>query len=282
MAVIHVALSPGHVDVVAVTETAQVFRIPRALSGAAESLLDLSGSMSRAPAPLLSLHHFGPVTGLSLCVRKPLAATCGMDRSIRLWNLLTLECELVVYFPECPLSVSFHPSGLHLLVGFSDKLRLCNVLCNEIRAYRELPIKQCMEVAFSHGGQAFACVNGTLIQVYDSYTGEQLAVFRGHTGQVRSLSWSMDDLRLVSAGVDGAVYQRKLGSAGRLQELVQKGCKFTCALVTEADRMYAVGDDRMLKEIVDRAVHKTLDAGCVLTTHRSGPLATHLAAHRRH
>ena len=266
VAVVHVALSPGLEDVVAVTESQQAFLIPRALAASVDGAAPLSAPLPRGPiSPLLTLHHSGCVTGLSLCVRKPLAATCGVDRSIRLWNLLSLECELVVYFPECPLSVAFHPSGLHLLVGFSDKLRLCNVLLHEIRAYRELPIKSCMEVAFSHGGQAFACVNGTLIQVYDTYTGEQLAVFRGHTGQVRSLSWSKDDLRLVSAGVDGAVYQRKLGSAGRLQELVQKGCKFTCALVTEQERMYAVGDDRMLKEIVERAVHKTLDAGCVLT-----------------
>ena len=282
--VVHVALSCSQADVLAVTDTAHAFRIAQAMGQPAQQQQTTtaphsqqsagsrpqSGTLSssaaaRSVAPLLSLHHSGAITGLSLCVRKPLAATCGADRSIRLWNLLSLQCELVVYFPEVPLSVSFHPSGLQLLVGFSDKLRLCSVLSSEIRAYRELPIKACMECAFSHGGHAFACVNGTLIQVYDTHTGEQLAVFRGHTGPVRSLAWSADDLRLVSAGLDGAVYQRRLGSAGRMQELVQKGCKFTCALVTEHDRLYAVGDDRLLKEIVDRSVNKTLDAGCVLT-----------------
>ena len=282
--VVHVTLSPSLSDVLAITDTSQAFRITQPTSQPtgqplhpAQQLHSTTGGVSSRPqsgavsapprsvTPLLSLHHSGPITGLSLCVRKPLAATCGADRSIRLWNLLTLQCELVVYFPEVPLSVSFHPSGLHLLVGFSDKLRLCNVLSHEIRAFKELPIKSCAECAFSHGGAAFACVNGTLIQVYDTYTGEQLAVFRGHTGPVRSLAWSADDLRLVSAGSDGAVYQRRLSSASRMQELVQKGCKFTCALVTEHDRLYAVGDDRLLKEIVERSVHKTLDAGCVLT-----------------
>ena len=264
---VHVALSPGLSDLVAVTDTAQAFRIARPTTrplGEGKAPAQ-PPPLPRAVQPLLAPHHSGAITGLSLCVRKPLAATCGADRSIRLWNLLTLRCELVVYFPELPLSLSFHPSGLHLLVGFADKLRLCNVLLNEIRAYRELPIKACAECAFSHGGQSFAAVNGTLVQVYDTYTGEQLAVFRGHTGLVRSLSWSADDLRLVSAGVDGAVYQRRLGSSARVQELVQKGCRFSSALLTDGERMYAVGDDRMLKEIVDRSVAKTLDAGCVLT-----------------
>jgi len=44
-------------------------------------------------------------------------------------------------FPEDALSVSFHPSGLHILVGFSDKLRLMNLLMDDIRVVAEFPIK---------------------------------------------------------------------------------------------------------------------------------------------
>ena len=101
------------------------------------------------------------------------AFDCG---TISLWTVLW-----VCYFPEQPLSLSFHPTGLQLLVGFADKLRLCSVLLGEVRAYKEFAIKGCCECAFSHGGHLFAAVNGTLVQVYDTNTGEQLAVFRGHT-----------------------------------------------------------------------------------------------------
>ena len=282
---VHVCLSPSLQQLAVCTDTQQTFRMDRPVALAAvaghqtlpadaalqSSLLQPSAPTSlllssvRNFSPLLSLHHSGSVTGLSVCVRKPLVATCGVDRSLRLWNYLTLDCALVCYFPEQPLSLSFHPSGLQLLVGFADKLRLCSVLLGEVRAYKEFAIKGCCECAFSHGGHLFAAVNGTLVQVYDTNTGEQLAVFRGHTAPVRSLAWSRDDTRLVSAGLDGAVYQRRLGQSARLHELVQKGCRFTCAVVTQQDRMYAVGDDRMLKEIVERNVNKTLDAGCVLT-----------------
>ena len=60
--------------------------------------------------------------------------------------------------------IAFHPSGLHVLVGFEDKLRLCNVFMDDIRPFKEFPIKQCRECAFSRGGDMFAAVNGNVIQ----------------------------------------------------------------------------------------------------------------------
>ena len=30
--------------------------------------------------------HRGVITGMDVCIRKPLIATCGLDRSVRIWN----------------------------------------------------------------------------------------------------------------------------------------------------------------------------------------------------
>lgn len=30
--------------------------------------------------------HHGVITGMDVCIRKPLIATCGLDRSVRIWN----------------------------------------------------------------------------------------------------------------------------------------------------------------------------------------------------
>ena len=30
--------------------------------------------------------HYNHVTGLDVCIRKPLVATCSLDRSVRIWN----------------------------------------------------------------------------------------------------------------------------------------------------------------------------------------------------
>ena len=54
-----------------------------------------------------------------MCIRKPLVVTCGMDRSVRVWNYLTRTIEVMKFFNEQPHSVAFHPSGLHILVGFT-------------------------------------------------------------------------------------------------------------------------------------------------------------------
>ena len=61
---------------------------------------------------------------MDTCIRKPLVATCGLDKSVRIWNYVDKTLELYKYFNEEAHSVAFHPSGLHVLAGFSDKLDL--------------------------------------------------------------------------------------------------------------------------------------------------------------
>jgi hypothetical protein len=109
--------------------------------------------------------HSQAITGLDCCIRKPLVATCSMDMSVRIWNYHDKHLEQMKYFPEEAYSIAFHPSGLHILVGFADKLRLMNLLMDDIRTYKEFGIKGCREVVFSHGGAFFAAVNSNTIQV---------------------------------------------------------------------------------------------------------------------
>lgn len=44
---------------------------------------------------MCKFHGPGAITGMDLCVRKPLVATTGMDRSIRIWNYLDFKLEMV-------------------------------------------------------------------------------------------------------------------------------------------------------------------------------------------
>ena len=54
--------------------------------------------------------------------------------------------ELYKEFAEEAYSVALHPSGLYILVGFSDKLRLMNLLIDDIRTFKEFTIRGCREV----------------------------------------------------------------------------------------------------------------------------------------
>ena len=53
-------------------------------------------------------------------------------------------------------------------------------------------------------------------------------------GRTRSLSWTADDTTLVSAGMDGAVYEYNILNDGRREsDWVHKGTNFSCVIVTQ-------------------------------------------------
>jgi len=219
---------------------------------------------------VLTSFHSGPILGLDVCVRKPLVVTCGIDKSVRVWNYLDKTQELCKFFGEEAYSVAFHPSGFHLIVGFSDKLRLMNVIMEDMKWYKEVPIKGCKECRFSHGGQFFAAVNSNTIQIYKTYTCEVVCNLRGHQSKVKSVCWTTDDSRLVSTGADGAAYEYDIVKEGRrCSEWAQKGTNFSCIIAytdvsTQKNTMYAVGSDKMLKEVQDSQLTNYLESNVTL------------------
>merc|ERR1719230_1982464 len=258
------ALSPSEETLAVTTSTAQLFQ----LSLLSSDLL----KAEEAPVfePVLTPFHTGAILGMDVCARKPLVVTCGLDKSVRVWNYMEKTCELCKFFNEEAYSVAFHPSGFHLIVGFSDKLRLMNLLMEDVRQYKDIPIKQCRECRFSNGGQYFAAVNNTTIQVYKTYTCELVANLRGHNNKVRSVAWTADDSMLVSTGGDGAVYEYNVLAEGRrVSDWVLKGTNFSCVIVytdpsTGGNTMYVVGNDKMLTEVFGGQAQSLVQAGTSL------------------
>ena len=80
--------------------------------------------------------------------------------------------DVMRYFESegTPLSVALHPSGLQVLIGFTDTLRLASILIDDIRPIKDFNIKGCIECQFSNGGQYFAVANGNAIQIFTTYT----------------------------------------------------------------------------------------------------------------
>eukprot|EP00878_Enallax_costatus_P024823 GHUV01026514.1.p1 GENE.GHUV01026514.1~~GHUV01026514.1.p1 ORF type:complete len:133 (+),score=21.44 GHUV01026514.1:850-1248(+) len=62
------------------------------------------------------------VTGLDMCVRRPLVATCSTDHTVRLWNYADRSCDLNKLFAEEAYSVAIHPTGLMVR-------RVCSSMC---------------------------------------------------------------------------------------------------------------------------------------------------------
>ncbi|XP_053325091.1 cilia- and flagella-associated protein 57 [Spea bombifrons] len=240
------SLSPSEETVLISTNKSQLYTI--ALSSAEIS----KGEDDVHFEYLTEQWHSAPITGLSICIRKPLIATCSLDHSVRIWNYENNSLELYKEYQEEAYSVSLHPSGLYALVGFSDKLRLMNLLIDDIRPFKEFTVRGCRECAFSHGGHLFAAVNGNVIHIYSTTTFENVTNLKGHNGKVRSIAWSTDDSKLVSCGLDGAVYEWNSLLGKRESECVLKSCSYnSVALAPDSKTIFAVGSDQSLKEISD-------------------------------
>jgi hypothetical protein len=253
-----IALSPNEELLCCATSDGQIITAPAVN---AKNISPSNLNYSIAP-----FHGPKSVVGMDVATKKPIMATCSKDNTLRIWNFQTHELELTKLFPEDMFSVAVHPNGLHLAIGFTDKLRVYHILVDDIRLSMEVSIKSCRECRFGKGGHVLAAANGNSISVFDFHTGEKIVDLRGHNSKVRGLNWLDTGCQLLSCGQDGAVYIWDLDGARRISEFVQKGTIYTCA-VTSGDSVFVVGSDRCLRELTmpDLAIHKSADAGLVLT-----------------
>ncbi|KAJ3066607.1 Cilia- and flagella-associated protein 57 [Podochytrium sp. JEL0797] len=199
--------------------------------------------------------HHGHIVGMDTCARKPLIATCGSDKSIRIWNYLENTIEVIKFFDEEPLSIALHPSGLYILVGFADCLKLMNVLIDDIRPYWEANIRGCRECRFSNGGQYFASVYGSTIGIHRTWSFETFGYLKGHLGKVKSICWSADDSRITSCGLDGSVFDWSIHSMKKEGEYLHVNAFFTSTCyAADLRTIYAVGNDGAVKVISDSSL----------------------------
>ncbi|XP_045500621.1 cilia- and flagella-associated protein 57 isoform X1 [Colias croceus] len=213
--------------------------------------------------------HYGSINSLSMCAWKPIFMTSGeQDKSIRIWNYMTDDVELIKLYQEEIHCVSLHPSGLFAIVGFSDKLRFMVVLIDDFEVMREFPIRNCKRAKFSTNGHMFAAVNGQIIQVFSSISFQNVYNLKGHNGKITCLAWSANDLTLVSCGSEGAVYEWNMSSGQRVGEVILKTNQFSaCAVNSNGKTTYGVGSDGEVKEIGANTIRRNLSLiGCGLDT----------------
>ncbi|NXK97716.1 CFA57 protein, partial [Formicarius rufipectus] len=211
--------------------------------------------------------HSDSITGLDMCIWKPILATCSLDRSVRIWNYKTNTLELCKEYQEEAYTVSLHPTGLFCLVGFSDKLRFISLLYEDMHVFKEFAVKKCRECSFSNGGHLFAAVNGNVIQIYSSITFDNISNLKGHSGKIHAIKWSADDAKLVSCDTHGAVYEWNLLTGERESECVLKTCIYSSiSLSSDAKIIFAVGSDQTLKEISESSIQHEVPAYGVVYT----------------
>ena len=248
----HVSVSPGDATALVIVGGSQLLLLDLANLDAkedGEALRPIGGPCeSHGPAALAFCGPGASVTAagvvsMDAAVRKPLLATLGVDGCVRLWNTVTRNCELIKsYAGEPPTLLAMHPGGLHMLLAFPDKLRLCAIHAEDIRPMRSWPIKLCTEARFSRGGALWASTSGTNVQVFSFLTGTLLMTLRGHNSRVTSLHWAYNDATLLSAGTDGALFEWDVREGKRARETYLKGAQFLAVAPSrDGSTVFAVG-----------------------------------------
>ena len=65
-----------------------------------------------------------------------------------------------------------------------DKLRMMNILLDDLKIIKEFNVKACNECCFSTGGQYFAAVHANAIHIFETYTCTNIGNLTAHSGKV--------------------------------------------------------------------------------------------------
>ncbi|KYN06041.1 PREDICTED: cilia- and flagella-associated protein 57 [Cyphomyrmex costatus] len=201
------------------------------------------------------LHH-GSISGLSMCAWKPVFMTCGkFDHSVRLWDFETESLIMLKQYDEDISSVALHPMGLFCLIGFTDKLRFMSILIDDLVPMHEIAIRNCKTVRFSCNGHLFAAVNDNVVQVYTTISFHNPFILKGHTGKVKALLWSQTDLKMLSMGAEGSIYEWDMTTGTRFSEFIWKNIILRdIVLSSDASFIYCIAHDDQIREIKENEI----------------------------
>ena len=81
---------------------------------------------------LISQFHSDSIEGMDIAINKPYIISCSKDRSLKVWDYKNRCLALNKTFEEEMYSVAYHPSGMHCIVSFEEKIIPMNVYYDEI------------------------------------------------------------------------------------------------------------------------------------------------------
>lgn len=152
---------------------------------------------------------FSPQTDNELSPEVANLASCAMDGSVNLWNLVSEE-------PFCKLSgpqnwrvtrIRYHPCGQFLTTCCSDRSwRLWDIGGQTEILHQEGHADDVFDIAFHPDGSlAGSASMDSYARVWDLRTGRSIMLLEGHTRGIRSIDFSPDGYHLATGGLDNSV-----------------------------------------------------------------------------
>ena len=109
--------------------------------------------------------HRNNILSIDICSRKPLLVSYSEDHTLKLINYKTHNILLTKDLLEDAYAITLHPSGLHIVIAYHDKVRIYHILVEEIKLCKEVSVKACKQCSFSPGGRLLALAHGSMISV---------------------------------------------------------------------------------------------------------------------
>ena len=87
------------------------------------------------------------------------------------------------------------------------------------------------------------------------YLTHSIYIIQGHTEKIQGIAWSQDDVKLVSIGSEGAIYEWDMKTGIRTSEVVLKGVSLQ-GIVLSFDEVtsYCISSDNRIHEIKENLV----------------------------
>lgn len=199
--------------------------------------------------------HIDGIISMSICSWKPILMTAGKDQTVRIWNYETGQVELVKKYLVDVSVIGLHPAGILVAVGFSDQLRLMEIMLDDLKIAKTFNFPKCTNAVFSHQGHLLVVSYEYTIVIISVFSFEILRKLTGHNGSIEGLAWSLSDESIFSVGTDGAVYEWRSSNGVRANEIVHKGTEYNDVVVS-SDRgsIYTVTNLGTISEISNSTI----------------------------
>jgi microtubule-associated protein-like 6 len=157
-------------------------------------------------------HPKGELWGLAVHPLRDEFATCGDDKTLRIWSIRSHEQINVRVMPEAARTLAYSPNGEILCLGMMDgSVALMETQTTALRVYSTWKHSDLIITAikFSPDGSYIAAGSGdTNIYLYkstDKKNYQRQSICRGHTGAITQLDFSASSQYIQSNGTEHAL-----------------------------------------------------------------------------
>lgn len=157
-------------------------------------------------------HPKGELWGLAVHPLRDEFATCGDDKTLRIWSIRSHEQTNVRVMPQASRAIAYSPNGEVLCLGMMDgSMALMESQSAALRVYSTWKHSDLIitAVTFSPDGQYIAAGSAdTNIYIYKSENKKNFqrqAVCRGHAGSITQIDFSANSQFIQSNGLDHAL-----------------------------------------------------------------------------